>query len=87
MYLRVELQSFWRLPRSNALVFPIRCYLIQLNELVTHPKWAKRFHRVLRELPKELAEYKGFERNRSTMLKWLSQFDDGGLTSPGCGIN
>ena len=87
MYLRVELQSFWRLPRSNALVFPIRCYLIQLNELVIHPKWAKRFHRVLRELPKELAEYKGFERNRSTMLKWLSQFDDGGLTSPGCGIN
>jgi hypothetical protein len=87
MYLRVELQSFWRLPRSNALVFPIRCYLIQLNELVTHPKWAKRFHRVLRELPKELAEYKGFERNRATMVNWLSQFDDGGLTSPGCGIN
>ena len=87
MYLRVELQSFWRLPRSNALVFPIRCYLIQLNELVTHPKWAKRFHRVLRELPKELAEYKGFERNRATMVKWLSQFDDGAMTSPGCGIH
>lgn len=83
MYLRVELQSFWRLPRSNALVFPIRCYLIQLEDLVSQPKWAKRFHRVLRELPKELAEYKGFERNRALMVQWLSQFDDGGPTSPG----
>ncbi len=34
VHLRVELQSFWRLPRSNAIVFPIRCYLLALDELV-----------------------------------------------------
>ena len=35
VHLRVELQSFWRLPRSNGIVFPIRCYLIKMDELVT----------------------------------------------------
>ena len=82
-YLRVELQSFFRLPRSNALVFPIRCYLIRLDDLVTVPKWGRRLHRVLRDLPDELAEYKGFARNRSMIVDYLSRFDDGAPTSPG----
>ena len=62
VHLRVELQSFWRLPRSNGLVFPIRCYLIKMDELVTSPKWARRLHRVIRDLPEELATYKGLTR-------------------------
>ena len=45
LHLRVELQTFFRLPRSNAIVFPIRCYLIKLEELVTVPKWGRRLHR------------------------------------------
>jgi hypothetical protein len=83
MHLRVELQTFFRLPRSNALVFPIRCYLIKLDELVTVPKWARRFHRVLRDLPAELATYKGFITNRDKIVEWLSRYDDGAPTSPG----
>jgi hypothetical protein len=83
MHLRVELQSFWRLPRSNAIVFPIRCYLIRLEELVTVPKWARRLHRVLRDLPPELIDYKGLTRTRPAMLEYLSKFDDGAPTSPG----
>ena len=82
-HLRVELQSFWHLPRSNARVFPIRCYLISLEDLVTHPKWARRLHRVIRDLPEELATYKGFIDNRPLILDYLSQFDDGAETSPG----
>ena len=82
-YLRVELQTFFRLPRSNALVFPIRCYLIKLEDLVTIPKWGKRLHRVIRDLPEELATYKGFIRNRPIIVEYLSQFDDGSPTSPG----
>ena len=82
-HLRVELQSFWRLPRSNALVFPIRCYLISLQDLVTEKKWARRLHRVLRDLPVELATYKGFIDNRPMFLYYLSQFDDGEPTSLG----
>jgi dimethylamine monooxygenase subunit A len=83
MHLRVELQSFWRLPRSNAIVFPIRCYLIKLNELVTVPKWARRFHRVLKSLPPELVDYKGLTRTIPYSIGYLSQFDDGAPTSPG----
>ncbi|GAB0117859.1 heme-dependent oxidative N-demethylase family protein [Acidisoma sp. 7E03] len=83
VHLRVELQSFWRLPRSNAIVFPIRCYLLKLEELVTVPKWARRMHRVLRDLPSDLADYKGLTRWRPTAVAYLSQFDDGAPTSPG----
>ena len=82
-HLRVELQSFFRLPRSNGLVFPIRCYLIAFEDLVTMPKWGRRLHRVVRDLPVELATYKGFIDNRPMMLDYLSQYDDGLPTSPG----
>ena len=83
MHLRVELQTFFRLPRSNALVFPIRCYLIKLGELVAEPKWGRRLHRVLRDLPVELATYKGFIGNRPKIVEWLRRYDDGAPTSPG----
>lgn len=83
VHLRVEVQSFWRLPRSNAIAFPIRCYLIKLEEIVTVPKWARRMHRVLRDLPSDLVDYKGITRWRSIAVDYLSQFDDGLPTTPG----
>lgn len=82
-YLRVELQTFFRLPRSNAVVFPIRCYLISLQDLVSIPKWGRRLHRVIRDLPLELATYKGFVNNRPLIVEYLSKFDDGAPTSAG----
>lgn len=83
VHLRVELQSLWRLPRSNAILFVIRCYLISMDELVTVPKWARRFPRVLKTLPPELVDYKGLTRFRDTTVEWLSKYDDGAPTSPG----
>ena len=83
VHLRCELQTLWRLPRSNAILFVVRCYLIKMEELVTVPKWARRFHRVLRDLPPELADYKGLTRYRPTTIEWLSKFDDGQPTTPG----
>ncbi|WP_394700555.1 heme-dependent oxidative N-demethylase family protein [Thiomicrorhabdus sp.] len=41
VYLRVELQVLDRMPRSNALLFSIRTYLISLNDLITNPDWAR----------------------------------------------
>ena len=76
VHLRVELQSFWRLPRSNGIVFPIRCYLIRLNELVTVPGWGQRLHRVLKSLPPELVEYKGLTRFRDMTVDWLARFEE-----------
>jgi dimethylamine monooxygenase subunit A len=84
VHLRVELQSLWRLPRSNAILFVIRCYLISMSELVTVPKWGRRLPRVLRSLPPEIVEYKGLSRFRQTTIDWLSRHDDGAPTSPGC---
>ena len=82
-HLRVELQTLFRLPRSNAICFPIRAYLGSFNDLVTVPKWGRRLHRVIRDLPEELATYKGFIDNRPLMVEWLSQYDDGAPTSDG----
>lgn len=83
VHLRVELQAMWRLPRSNAILFSIRAYMISMDELVTVPKWARRFHRVLRDVRGELAEYKGLSRYRDTTVAWLSRYDDGAQTSAG----
>jgi dimethylamine monooxygenase subunit A len=82
-HLRVELQTLFRLPRSNAIAFPIRAYLCSFEDLVSVPKWGRRLHRVVRDIPEELATYKGFIANQPLMLEYLSQFDDGAATSDG----
>ncbi len=85
VHLRVELQGLWRLPRSNAIVFSIRGYLASLQELSTSPKWARRLSRILKSLPDEIADYKGLTRHRPLSIAWLSRFEDGSPTTPGCG--
>jgi hypothetical protein len=83
VHLRVELQGLWRLPRSNAVLFGIRCYLISVRELASIPKWARRVHRVLKGLHPALVDYKGLTRYRDSVVAWLAPFDDGAPTSPG----
>ena len=82
-HLRVELQALWRLPRSNAIVFSIRCYLISVRELASIPKWARRVHRVLETLHPALVDYKGLTRYRDAVVAWLAPRDDGAPTTPG----
>lgn len=77
VHLRVELQTLFRLPRSNGIVFGIRCYLISLEELATFPRWAKRMHRILKGLHPDLVEYKGLTKYRPAAIEWLSKLDDG----------
>ncbi len=83
VHLRVELQGLWRLPRSNAVLFGIRCYLISMRELVTIPKWGRRMHRVLKNLHPALVEYKGLSRYRDAVVEWLAPYDDGAPTTTG----
>ncbi len=85
VHLRVELQGLWRLPRSNAILFSIRCYMIKMKELATVPKWGRRLPRVLATLPPEIADYKGLTRYRQMTVDWLSKYDDGAPTPPGFG--
>ncbi|WP_027817024.1 heme-dependent oxidative N-demethylase family protein [Paraburkholderia bannensis] len=87
VHMRLELQPLHRLPRSNAIVFPVRTYFLSLDELVTIPKWARRTHRVLKSLNQNLIDYKGFSLYHQTMVDFLAQYDDGAPTSPGNGID
>ncbi|MWL91948.1 MULTISPECIES: DUF3445 domain-containing protein [Cupriavidus] len=75
VHLRVELQMMVRLPRSNALLFSIRTYLASMEELVTRPGWGQRLHRVLRDLPAPIVEYKGMANYREALLAWLAPYD------------
>ncbi len=77
LHLRCELQSFWRLPRSNALLFPIRQFLISFDDIATIPKWACRMHRVLKSLPDQIVEYKGLRRNHQMAIDYFAKFDNG----------
>lgn len=70
-HLRVELQMLARLPRSNAVLFSIRTYLISLQDLATRPEWARRLHHVLGSLPVPIVEYKGLDRTREPIRAWL----------------
>jgi hypothetical protein len=81
--LRVELQTLHRLPRSNAILFGIRGYLIRLEELAQVRKWAIRMHRVLRDLHPEIAEYKGMTRYRQFIVDYLAPLDDGRVLNSG----
>ncbi|TXR53157.1 heme-dependent oxidative N-demethylase family protein [Reinekea thalattae] len=75
VYLRVELQVIDRMPRSNALMFSIRTYLMSLEDIVTNPQWAQRLHRVMKTLPPALIDYKGLSRYHSTVVDYLAHFD------------
>ena len=83
VHLRVELQTLFRLPRSNAILFGIRCYLASVSELSRVPKWRKRLHRVLRDLHPAIQDYKGLPRFRPMILDHLAPFDDGAPLSKG----
>jgi hypothetical protein len=77
LHLRVELQTLFRLPRSNAILFGVRCYLASLEELSRVGKWRKRLHRVLRDLDPALIDYKGLGRYRQMAVDYLGAGDDG----------
>ncbi|TLD72835.1 DUF3445 domain-containing protein [Phragmitibacter flavus] len=77
VHLRVEVQVLPRLRRSHGLLFLIRTYLISLDELTTNPAWAKRLRRVLQTLPEPIAEYKGLNRYKQTVIDHLAPYEDG----------
>jgi len=83
VHLRVELQTLYRLPRSNAILFGIRCYLASLEEVARVPKWGKRLHRVLRDLHPDIEAYKGLPRFRQMAVDYLAPLDDGAELSKG----
>jgi hypothetical protein len=75
LHLRVEVQHFVRLPRSNAVMFPIHTYLAPLDAIAAVPVWSHRLRAVLASLPDDLVDYKGLTRYRDMAVTWLDQHD------------
>ncbi|TFC25071.1 DUF3445 domain-containing protein [Cryobacterium sp. TMT1-3] len=71
LHLRVEVQHLIRLPRTGAVLFLVRSYLVSLTEIATVPAWRRRLGQVLAELPADMAEYKGIDRYRASASAWL----------------
>lgn len=74
LFLRTEVQHLIRLPRSAAVMFLIRTYLISFRDVCLVPQWAARLCEVLEELPEDMAEYKGIDRIRGPGIEWLHRF-------------
>ncbi len=83
VHLRVELQTLYRMPRSNAILFSIRCYLMPVRDIMRVSKWRRRLHRVLRDLDPALSSYKGLDLYRQTVVDFLASYDDGAPLSSG----
>ncbi len=78
LHLRVEVQHLIRLPRSNAVMFPIHTYLLSLGDLCTVPAWSRRLQLVLADLPQDLVDYKGLTRYRDMAVAWLAERNEQG---------
>jgi len=79
----VELQGLWRLPRSNAIIFGIRCYLISVQELAHHSQMgAARTTACSRTCIPRWSTTRGLTRYRDAVVEWLAPFDDGAPTTP-----
>ncbi len=72
LYLRVERQTFRRLPVSGAVAFGIRIHVTRLDEVVHAPGEAARLSEALRALPPAVAHYKSTRRFSASLLEALA---------------
>jgi hypothetical protein len=73
LWLRVERQTLRRLPACGAVVFGIRTYLEPLAEVAADPEAAQALAMRVREMPAEMAAYKGIAPIRGPLLAWLER--------------
>ncbi len=70
LWLRVERQILFRLPRSGAIAFGIKIDLYRMDRVAGHPA-ALRVRRALASMRPELASYKRIAEIRSDLIKLL----------------
>lgn len=71
LWLRVERQTLRRLPRTGAIVFTIKTRIVRLDEATRQSGVAAALAARLREMPEEMAAYKGLRAIRAPLLAWL----------------
>ncbi|KAJ7027886.1 hypothetical protein C8F04DRAFT_1120971 [Mycena alexandri] len=82
--LRTERQTLRRLPRSGAIVFTIRTYLVPVEELAREPGVAARFASAVRSWPDGVKEYKGERRYGDVLVQYLEEMaerEEGGTAA------
>jgi dimethylamine monooxygenase subunit A len=73
VYLRVELQHLIRLETSAAVLFLIDTRFLALADLARVPAWTARLLAVLKDLPDDIADYKGLRELRPRVIDWLQR--------------
>jgi dimethylamine monooxygenase subunit A len=73
VWLRVERQTLRRLPACGAVVFGIRTYIEPLSEVAADPEVARALAARMREMPADMAAYKGIAAIREPLLDYLER--------------
>lgn len=84
-YLRLERQTFSRLPRTRGVLFTIHTSLAPLAGVLAEdaPTRARRVAAVLRTMPAPLLHYKGIDRFHAPLLAYLDAQRAGGEAAKG----
>ena len=71
LWLRVERQTLHRLPACGGILFTIRTFRRSLAWFRDQPEAATQFASVLRDVPPDMARYKGLHRTGAAALAYL----------------
>lgn len=77
VHLRTEVQHLVRMTQSGAVLFLIRSYMLPLEEIASVEPWRERMVAVLRDLPEDMADYKGIISYRDRVIEWLERIPPG----------
>ncbi|EDP64914.1 hypothetical protein BAL199_21199 [alpha proteobacterium BAL199] len=73
LWLRVERQTFRRLPKSNALVFGIKTIVDPLSSLADRPDVARGLHGAIADMPVDTQRYKSMAPFADALAGWLDR--------------
>jgi dimethylamine monooxygenase subunit A len=71
VHLRVEVQTLFRLSRSNGILFTIHTHLLPLGKLAEKRVWLEQFYHILQELPPYIVDYKGLSLFKDAVIDYL----------------
>lgn len=69
--LRVEEQKFYRMSRSNAILFVLNTQFLPLEDLPKRSEWLELTYSVLQDIPEPMAEYKGIAPFLAPSVEYL----------------
>lgn len=73
LYLRIERQVIWGLPKYETALFTIRTYFRDCSEVKKDPVLRSRLYSAIESMTPESLIYKGLVDSKSSILAWLAQ--------------